>query len=271
MIDNNHKTAVIFGVRNDSSIAYDVAVKLHRSGCRIALSYVKDTKDNVLHLLRELGLSEDRAMEVDVRDEQQIAAFFEMVSATLGPVDYILHGVAFGSQQVMCYSLPGSGLPAPGYLDIPFEDLMDSFNISAYSLLRIVRVSLPYLAQEASVLTLTYNASQRVFPGYAGMAINKAALENIVIYLADQLRDKQVRVNAISAGLVMTTSAGGINGVRKLRKMGRITAPLGNIDVGDVGDTALYYFSGLSRKVTGNIHFVDGGFNIMGVAIDEKG
>ncbi len=166
--------------------------------------------------------------------------------------------------------MPGSDGPAPSYLDIPFEDLMDSFNISAYSLLRISRVAKPLLANNASILTLTYNASQRVFPGYAGMAINKAALENIMLYLASYFRETGVRVNAISAGLVMTTSSGGIFGVRKLRKVGKFTAPLGNIDASDVGDTALYYFSDLSKKVTGNIHFVDGGFNIMGLGVDGE-
>jgi enoyl-[acyl-carrier protein] reductase I len=269
MINNKDKVAVIFGVRNDSSIAYDVALKLHQSGCKIALSYVEDTKLDVLHLLSELGIDSSFAMEVDVRNEQQIIDFLKFVNKELGLINYILHGVAFGSQQVMCYTLPGSDEPAPTYLDIPFEDFMDSFNISAYSLLRIARSAEPFMAPNASILTLTYNASQRVFPGYAGMSINKAALENIVLYLADYFRNKQVRVNAVSAGLVMTTSAGGINGVRKLRKMTKFTAPLGNIVAGDVGDAALYYFSDLSKKVTGNIHYVDGGFNIMGLAIDE--
>ena len=270
MINNKDKVAVIFGVRNDSSIAYDVALKLHQSGCKIALNYVEDTKLNVLHLLSELGIDSALAMEVDVRNEQQITDFLKFVHKQLGPIDYILHGVAFGSQQVMCYTLPGSTEPAPTYLNIPFEDLMDSFNISAYSLLRIARAAEPFMAPKASILTLTYNASQRVFPGYAGMSINKAALENIVLYLADYFRSKQIRVNAVSAGLVMTTSAGGINGVRKLRKMTKVTAPLGNITASDVGDAALYYFSDLSKKVTGNIHFVDGGFNMMGLAIDEQ-
>ncbi|MDB5032357.1 SDR family oxidoreductase [Mucilaginibacter sp.] len=270
MIDNLNKVAVIFGVRNDSSIAYDIALKLHQSGCKVALSYVPDTKENVLYLMEKMGMDKQYAVEVDVRDEAQITAFVRFVHDKLGPIDYLLHGVAFGNQSVMCYSLPGSTEPAPSYLDIPFEDLMDSFNISAYSLLRIARVAESFLAKNASILTLTYNASQRVFPGYAGMSINKAALENIVLYLADYFRNKQVRVNAISAGLVMTTSAGGINGVRKLRKMGKLTAPLGNIDAGDVGNTALYYFSDLSKKVTGNIHFVDGGFNIMGIGIDGE-
>jgi enoyl-[acyl-carrier protein] reductase I len=270
MIDNKDKVAIIFGVRNQSSIAYAIAVKLHQSGCKVALSYVAETKNEVLFLIDQSGMDKDLSAEVDVRDEDQIASFIKKVYDQTGPIDYVLHGVAFGSQQVICYGLPGSDEPAPSYIDIPFEDLMDSFNISAYSLLRICRVAEPLLAKNASILTLTYNASQRVFPGYAGMGINKAALENIMIYLADYFREAGVRVNAISAGLVMTTSSGGIPGVRRLRKMGKFTAPLGNIDASDVGDTALYYFSNLSKKVTGNIHYVDGGFNIMGIGVDGE-
>ncbi|MGN6393959.1 MAG: enoyl-ACP reductase FabI [Mucilaginibacter sp.] len=272
MIDNTNKVAAVFGVRNESSIAWDIAVKLHRSGCTVALSYVADTKDEVLYLMEQNGMDTALAGLVDVRNEDDISAFLKLVHQIAGPINYLLHGVAFGSQSVMCYSLPGSNEPAPSYIDIPFEDFMDAFNISAYSLLRICRVAEPLLAKNASILTLTYNASQRVFPGYAGMAICKAALENIMIYLASYFRgEKSARVNAISAGLVMTTSSGGIFGVRKLRKMGKFTAPLGNIDAGDVGDAALYYFSDLSKKVSGNIHYVDGGFNIMGLGVDGEG
>jgi enoyl-[acyl-carrier protein] reductase I len=270
MIDNKGKVAVIFGVRNESSIACDIAVKLHRSGCIVALSYVADTKNEVLHLIEKNGMDTSLAAEVDVRDEAAITSFIQLVNNKVGAIHYLLHGVAYGSQSVMCYSLPGSSIPAPSYIDIPFDELMDSFNISAYSLLRICRVARPYLARAASILTLTYNASQRVFPGYAGMGISKAALENIVIYLASYFRDYGVRINAISAGLVMTTSSGGIPGVRTLRKIGKFTAPLGNIVAGDVGDAALYYFSDLSKKVSGNIHFVDGGFNVMGIGVDGE-
>jgi enoyl-[acyl-carrier protein] reductase I len=270
MIDNTGKVAVIFGVRNDSSIAYDVALKLHQSGCKVALSYMAETKDDVLYLMDKMGMDTQYAAEVDVRNEEQISSFMLAVYNGLGPIDYILHGVAFANPKVMYYTLAASNDGVvPSYLDIPFEDFMDSFNISAYSLLRICRVAEKLLAPNASILTLTYNASTRVFPSYAGMAISKAALENIVIYLASHFREQKIRVNAISAGLVMTTSAGVIYGARKLRKMGKVTAPLGNIDAGDVGDTALYYFSDLSKKVTGNIHFVDGGFNVMGIGVDE--
>ena len=227
MIDNKDKVAVIFGVRNESSIAYDIAVKLHQSGCKVALSYMADTKDEVLYLMQQKGMDSSLSADVDVRDEAAITTFMQLVYDKAGPVDYILHGVAFGSQAVMCYSIPGSNEAPPSYIDIPFDELMDSFNISAYSLLRICRVAQPFLAKNASVLTLTYNASQRVFPGYAGMAISKAALENIVMYLASHFRDAGVRVNAISAGLVMTTSSGGILGVRRLRKNGQVHRPIG--------------------------------------------
>lgn len=268
MINNQNKIAVVFGVRNESSIAFQIVLKLHESGSKVAVSYTKETKDEVLTLLETHQISAI-TYQVDIRNEAEITSFLNQVYQEWGAIDYILHGVAFGNQNVMCSSFPGSSEPAPRYLDIPLEDLIDSFNISAYSLLRICRVAEPLLAKQASILTLTYNASQRVFPNYAGMAINKAALENIMQYLAHHFRSTEVRVNAISAGLVMTTSAGGVNGVRKLRKIGKITAPLGNVSAADVANTALYYFSDLSKKVTGNIHFTDGGFNIMGVAIDE--
>lgn len=269
MIDNKGKTALIFGIRNDSSIAWHIAQRLHASGCKVAVSYVPETEKEVKDLLAANGMDSNLAWQVDVRDEDQVREFIDGASTQLGKIDYVLHGVAYGNHKVMCSARPGLQEEPTRYLDIPFEDFTDSFNISAYSLLRICRVAEPFLAPAASVLTLTYNASQRVFPGYAGMSINKAALENLVIYLAQYFGPAGVRVNAVSAGLVMTTSAGGIKGVRQLRKIGKQTAPLGNIKAEDVADAALYYFSPLSQRVTGNIHFVDGGYNIMGVSLTE--
>jgi len=269
MIDNNGKTAVIFGIRNDSSISWHIAKKLFDSGCKIAASYLPETENEIKGLLAANGMEEVLTYCVDVRNEKQIKEFIGEVHKWAGKIDYLLHGIAYGNHNVMCSTPPGSHDTPPRYLDIPFYELVDSFNVSAYSLLRICRIAEPYFATDASVLTLTYNASQRVFPGYAGMAINKAALENIMMYLAHYFGMAGIRVNAISAGLVMTTSAGGIKGVRQLRKIGKHTAPLGNITAGDVANAALYYFSSLSKKVTGNIHMVDGGFNIMGVSNDE--
>lgn len=269
MIQNEGKIALIFGIRNERSLAFAIARKLQESGCRIAATYLPDTKEEVLSILEKYKMEVALAREVDVRHEEAIRHFVHSTYQKHGPIDYLLHGVAHASPRVMCFNVPGAQETPPSYLDIPFEELMDSFNISSYSLLRICRVAEPFLAEKASILTLTYNASHRVFPLYAGMAINKAALENIVLYLAHHFGSKGIRVNAISAGLVMTSSAGGIQGVRKLRKIGSHTAPLGNIQAEDVAGTALYYFSPLSAKVSGHIHFLDGGFNIMGIGIEE--
>ncbi len=269
MTNNSGKTALVFGVRNDSSIAWLIAKRLHDSGCNVAITYVADTKAEVTGLMEAHGMDTTLAYQVDVRNELEIADAVDLVHDRFGKIDHVLHGVAYGNHNVMCSAPPGTQQALGGYLDIQFEDLVDSFNISAYSLLRICRVVAPHLAPNASILTLTYNASQRVLPGYAGMSINKAALENIMRYLAHHFGPREIRVNAVSAGLVMTTSAGGIKGVRQLRKIGKHTAPLGNITAGDVADAAMYYFSPLSKKVTGNIHYVDGGFNIMGVTTEE--
>ncbi|HEV8081805.1 MAG TPA: SDR family oxidoreductase [Chitinophagaceae bacterium] len=270
MIDNAGKIALVFGVRNDSSISWHITKKLVESGCMVAISYMPGIEREIIALLEQNGMDKELATSVDVRNENEIENFINKIHLRYGNIDYILHGTAYGNQKVMCSTLPGSQELPTTYLDIPFDDLIDSFNTSAYSLLRICRVAEKYLSLSASILTLTYNASQRVFPGYAGMGINKAALENIVIYLAQYFGKSGVRVNAISAGLVMTTSSGGIKGVRQLRKISKNTSPLGNIKAGDVADTALYYFSALSQKVTGNIHFLDGGYNIMGVSTDES-
>ncbi len=270
MIDNSDKLAVIFGLRNERSIAFSIAMRLKESGCKLAFTYTKDTKEDVLNVMKQHELDMRYTAEVDVKDEEQISAFLGKIHAELGPISYLLHAVAYGSQQVMCSTFYGSKKEPSRYLDIPFDELVDSFNISAYSLLRICRVAEPLLATDASILTLTYNASQRVFPGYAGMGLNKAALENIMLYLAHYFGKQQIRINALSAGLVMTSSSGGINGIRKLRKLGKTLAPLGNITGQDVGNAAIYYFSPLSKGVTGNIHYVDGGFNIMGVPDDES-
>ncbi|MFY0650874.1 MAG: SDR family oxidoreductase [Cyclobacteriaceae bacterium] len=266
MINNEGKTALVFGVRNDASLSFLVAKKLHASGCKVGVSYIKESENEVLPLLEKSGLDTSMAYPVDIRNEDEIESFVKSVYEQTGAINYILHGIAHGDHQVMCSKKLGENDNESSYLDIPFDSMMDSFNISAYSLLRICRVAAPYLkVGDASILTLTYNASQRVFKGYAGMGINKAALENIMLYLADHFGEKSIRVNAISAGLVMTTSSGGIKGVRTLRKIGKTTAPLGNITSEDVGNAAMYYFSDLSKKTTGNIHYVDGGFNIMGV------
>ncbi len=268
MIDNTNKTALIFGIRNDSSLAFGVAKKLHLSGCSVALSYLPETEKSVKSLLQDNDIDTELTSCVDVRHDKEIKDFVEGVHKKTGSIDYILHAVAAADSKVICKKEMSKNEKQAEYIDIPFDELVDSFNVSSYSLLRICRIAEPYLSEGASVLALTHNASQKVFPGYAGMAINKAALENIVIYLANYFRKNKIRVNAISSGLVMTSSTGWLKGIRRFRKISKHTAPLGNVGPDDIGDTALYYFSSLSEKVTGNIHYVDGGYNIMGISND---
>jgi enoyl-[acyl-carrier protein] reductase I len=266
VIDNKDKMALIFGVRNDSSIAWASALALINSGATVVLCVADENYSGVTEMVNRLNLQ----IEVYAADIRKDTEVNEAVVKCVGKhqkIDYLLHAVAFGNHNVMC---SGSDDGNVDYLNIRFEDLADSFDISAYSLMRVVRIAKPYLSNGSSILTLTYNASQKVFPSYAGMAINKAALENIVIYLSHFLGKENIRINAISAGMVMTTSAGGIKGVRTLRKIGKEASPLGNITAEDVANTVLYYFSKLSSSVTGNIHYVDGGLNNMGIIYKEK-
>jgi enoyl-[acyl-carrier protein] reductase I len=268
MIDNTGKNALLTGVRNDSSIAWAIAEKLAASGARITLAVAVENEAAISDMVLRMGYNNFTVIGMDIRSDTDVANAVKKVVATNGKIDYLLHAVANASNSVLCTTPPGTNdTVVPEYLDIPFADLIDSFDVSAYSLLRLVRCAMPYLNQQASILTLTYNASQRIFPGYAGMAINKAALENIVKYLSYHLGKNGIRINSISAGMILTTSSGGIKGVRTLRKIGKEASPLGNVQAIDVANTALYYFSPLSATVTGNNHFVDGGLNNMGIIV----
>ncbi|MEO0340055.1 MAG: SDR family oxidoreductase [Bacteroidota bacterium] len=260
-----NKTALIFGVRNERSIAFAIAKKLSENGVRVAVSYTKDTKEDVLYHLDKAGMDARLTGQVDIRDESQIKGFVESVAGQYGTIDYVLHSVAYSNHRVLCTKLPMSEEQANSFLEIPFEDLAEAIDISAYSLLRVCRVVKPFLGLNASILTMTYNASQRVIPAYAGMAIAKAALENIMKYLAYHLGQEGHRLNALSPGLLMTTSAAVISNVRTMRKKSKAAAPLGNITVEDVAEAASYYFSDASQRVCGNIHYIDGGLNIMGI------
>jgi len=267
MLNNTNKTAVIFGIRNDMSISFEIAKKLKASGANVIVTYAAENEKDVKDLILREQFDDSLSCTIDVTIENDIASFFNRVSKKYPQIDYILHGVAYGSPKIIATAAFGKKDAAEfDYLSMPFEDLTAAIDVGAYSFIRIARNALPFLKPNSSLLTLTYLASNRVVPNYAGMAIVKAAVENITIYLAQSLGKKGIRVNALSAGLVMTSSAAGIKGIRKMRELSSQTAPLGNITAQEVANTALYYFSDLSLKNTGNIHYVDGGYNIMGIA-----
>ncbi len=258
------KNLVIFGIRNKNSIAHAIAEKMATDDFVIHMSFEESSSEYIEFLKQEQNWNIGICSAVDVREEDQVQQFLTDIHTNYGEIDCILHSVAFANQNVLCISLDKNEEP-PSYFDIPFADWMDAMNISAYSLLRITRCALPFLKEGSSIVTLTYNASQRVFPGYAGMAMVKAALENIMKYLAFWLGEKGIRINALSPGLIMTTSSAALSGVRTLRKITKAAAPLGNVQNKDVANAAYYYFTDLSNGITGNIHYIDGGYNIMGV------
>jgi enoyl-[acyl-carrier protein] reductase I len=249
------KTAVVLGIANRWSIAYAIANALQAHGARLAVTYqnerVKDdvyklTSDwpGVLHLPCEL--TEDSAIDA-VRDQ---------VQTEFGQVDMLVHCVAFA---------PREDLQDP-FRNISRSGFHMALDISAYSLIAVAQRFAPLMPEGGSIITLTYMASERVVPNYNVMAVAKAALENSVRYLANDLGQHGIRVNAISAGPVRTASARGVPGFVNMMKEYADKTPLRrNITVEEVGKSALYLCSDLSSGVTGTVHFVDAGYHILGM------
>ena len=250
------KTALVFGIANRWSIAYAIADQLHTQGARLAVTYqnerVKDevhklTSDwhNVVHLPCELT------------DDAQVDRVRDQVKAEFGQLNYLIHCVAFAERE---------DLQDP-FRDISRQGFKTALDISAYSLIAVAQRLAPLMpAGDSSILTLTYMASERVVPNYNVMAVAKAALENSMRYLANDLGPLGIRVNAISAGPIRTASARAVSGFSgMLKQYGEKTPLRRNITVEEVGKAALYLCSDLSSGVTGTVHFVDAGYHILGI------
>ena len=249
------KTALIFGVANHRSIAWSIAQALAREGARLALTY----QDRMEKYVRDLAATVPGTivMPCDVQNDEQLDAAFKEVDESFGGLDILIHCVAFAPKQAM----EGS------FLETTRSDFNTALDISAYSLVAMAQRAKPLMQARGggSILTLTYMASERVMPRYNVMAVAKAALECNVRYLAYELGEFNIRVNAISAGPLNTLAARGVSGFTTMRDHMGLVAPLRrNIEQSEVGDTALFLCSSLSRGVTGDILFVDAGYNIMG-------
>jgi enoyl-[acyl-carrier protein] reductase I len=255
------KRALIMGVANKRSIAWGIAQRFHREGATLAFTYQSDRlKDNLIELLAEIG---DPGVfpifPCDVASDEQIGAVFDGLRDRWGALDVLVHCLAFADREDL--SRPFSSISRKGYAL--------ALDISAYSLIACAGAARPLLeaAGGGSILTLTYNAVDRVVPSYNVMAIAKAALECEVRYLAAELGAANIRVNAISAGPLRTLAASAVKGLSGFRDAVEELAPLRrNITQEDVGDAAVFLASDLARAVTGNTLFVDSGFHIMGVA-----
>jgi enoyl-[acyl-carrier protein] reductase I len=248
------KKAVIFGLANSKSIAYGIADAFRRNGARLAFSYVGDAiKKRVEPICEEMG--GDFIFPCDVLDTGQIEQAAATVREKWGTVDVLVHSVAFANRDDLTNR----------FIETSREGFSLALDVSAYSLLALCRVFEPLLQPGSSVITMTYYGSQKAIPNYNVMGVAKAALEASVRYLAIDLGEKDVRINAISAGPIKTLAASAVGDFKSRLSLFEEMAPLRRmVSVQDVGGAALYLASDLSRAVTGEISFVDCGFNIKG-------
>ncbi|GER87784.1 enoyl-[acyl-carrier-protein] reductase [NADH] [Dictyobacter vulcani] len=249
------KKALIFGVANHRSIAWAIAQALAREGAQLVLTYQERMEKYVRDLAAKIPGTE--LIPCDVQNDADLDAAFAKAGELLdGRLDILVHCVAFA---------PASELENP-FIQTTREGFHTALDISAYSLVALAKRAEPLMKEHGgSVLALTYMASERVMPKYNVMAVAKAALECSVRYLAYEMGEHNIRVNAISAGPLNTLAARGVSGLSGFREQVAHAAPLRrNIEQSEVGDTALFLSSDLSRGITGEIMFVDAGYNIMG-------
>ncbi len=253
------KRGLIMGVANDKSIAWGIAEQLHAQGAELAFTYQGDALfKRVDPLAKSIG--SNIILPCDVTDTVSVANTFETIGQKWGGLDFVLHAIAFSDKE----ELKGE------YLQTSRENFTRTMDISCYSFTAIAQHAVKLMGQGGCLLTLTYGGSQRVMPHYNVMGVAKAALEASVKYLAMDLGPKNIRVNALSAGPIRTLAAAGIGDFRYILKWNEYNSPLRrNVSLEDVGRSGLYLLSDLSSGVTGEVHYVDCGYNVIGMkAID---
>lgn len=254
-IDLTGRNAVIFGVANDRSIAWAIARTLADAGARIALTYQNERLQSRVARLAET-LHDPVLLQCDASDDDQIAAVFDAIGDQMGSLSILVHSIAFANRDDLAGRLADTGR----------DGFRMALEISAFTLLPMVRHAAPLMNDGGSVIAMTFHASSRVYPGYNVMGTAKAALEHEVRQLAYEYGSDNIRVNAISAGPVDTLAARGISGFLDMRRAHAEKAPLGrNITAGEVAQTALFLCSDLSSGVTGTVLPVDAGYHIMAV------
>jgi enoyl-[acyl-carrier protein] reductase I len=252
------KKGLILGVANDHSIAWGIAQALHREGAALGFTYVGEALERRVRPLAE-SVNAQLIEPCDVTSDDQIDALMARVREVYGELDILVHSIAFANRDE---------LSGP-YLNTTRDGFLLAMNVSAYSLTALVKAADDLLAPGASVLTMTYHGAQKAMPNYNVMGVAKAALECSVRYLAADLGPRSIRVNAISAGPIRTLAASGIAGFRTMHQQFAKQSPLRrNVTIEDVGNTALWLCSDLSSAVTGEIVYVDAGYNMVDLSHD---
>jgi len=248
------KKGLIMGVANDRSIAWGIAKKLSEHGAELAFTYLGDALKKRVVPLAE-SLKSNFTLSCDVEKKEDVIKTFDDIKKKWGNLDFVVHAIAFSDRS----ELSGE------YLNTSRENFLKSMLISCFSFTEIAREASKIMNKGASMLTLTYESS-KVIPNYNVMGVCKSALEASVKYLARDLGAKGIRVNAISAGPIKTLAASAIGDAKFLYKWNEDHSLLKrNVDINDVGSSALYLLSNLSAAVTGEIHYVDAGYNKVGM------
>jgi len=245
------KRGVIFGLANDKSIAWGIAQQLHAAGAEIAYTYLNEALEKRVRPLAE-SLDASIILPCDVQNEDEMVAVFSELEKQWGKIDFVVHAVAFANREDL--KQPFSQTSRDGF--------RLALDISAYSLVSMTRCAMPVMNEGGSIVTMTYLGSVRSVPDYNVMGVAKAALESSVRYLAAELGEKKIRVNAVSAGPIKTLAASGIGGFKEKLKVAEERSPLKRlVNQDDVGKSTLYLVSDLASGVTGEVHYVDGGFS----------
>ena len=254
-IDLSGKKGIVFGVANDRSIAWAISQVLAQAGAQLALTYQNDRlKDRVARLADTLD--DAIILPCDASDDEQIESVFHDVGDAFGDISFLVHSIAFANRDDL----------AGRFADTGREGFRVALDISAYTLIPLVRHTAPLMTGGGSVIAMTFEASQKVYPGYNVMGTAKAALEHSVRQLAAEFGEDNIRVNAISAGPIETLAARGIHGFMDMKKIHAERAPLKrNIVAEEVANTALFLCSSMSSGITGSIIPVDAGYHIMAV------
>ena len=249
------KRGLIMGVANSRSIAWGIASNVHANGAELAFTYQGEALAKRVRPLAE-SVGSDIVLPCDVTEDDSIDAVFESIAERWGRLDFLVHAIAYADKE----ELKGK------YLDTSRGNFVKSLDISCYSLTAVAQRAVPLMTAGGSFLTLTYYGAERVMPHYNVMGVAKAALEASVRYLAADLGEQGIRVNAISAGPIKTLAASGIGDFRYILKWNEYNSPLHrNIDIDQVGGAALYLLSEMSSGVTGEIHHVDCGYHVVGM------
>ena len=253
-IDLAGKSAIVFGVANHRSIAWAIAQQLHAAGARLTVTYQNERLGRtVLELVK--GLDDAQAIECDVLDEASVARAVD-AAASAAPLTAVAHCIAFANKDDLSGDFSATGI----------EGFRLALEVSAYSLLPVARIAAERMTEGGSIMTLSFHAADKVYPGYNVMGVAKAALENEVKQLASEFGQRGIRVNAISAGPLNTLSARGISGFTNMQQIHADRSPMRrNITQDEVGTAALFLASSLSSGITGTTLYVDAGYNVMGV------